>query len=212
MVAVTRSARSLLAGDHRAVRAQSSLEGLTELVTRDRPPLAAEASLDGRLAVMFTDIEDYTVMTERLGDTAAQSVIHEHHAAVRKRVAEHGGFEVRSMGDGFMLTFPTAAQAVTCAVSLQREFARRRSQPGVEPLRIRAGVHMGPVIEDDGDFYGRTVIVAARITNVASGDEVLVSSAVRAELEGVFQFGAASRVHLKGLSEMYEVCAVEWTD
>jgi class 3 adenylate cyclase len=212
MIAIARSARSLLGGDHRPTPAHNSLDALTASVTRDRPALASEPSLDGRLAVMFTDIEDYTAMTERLGDTAAQSVIQDHHAVVRKRVAEHGGFEVRSMGDGFMLTFPTPAQAVACAVSVQRELSERRSDPHAEPLKVRAGVHVGPVIEDDGDFYGRTVIIAARIANIATGEEVLVSSAVRKDLEGAFRFGPASAVHLKGLSGVYEICSVEWTD
>src|SRR5206468_1190921 len=81
------------------------------------------AAPDGTVTILFTDIEGYTAMTERLGDLRAQEVLRAHNAIIREQVTAHGGFEVKSQGDGFMVAFSSARRAILCAIAMQRESA-----------------------------------------------------------------------------------------
>ena len=76
------------------------------------------------------------------------------------------------MGDGFMASFGSATKAVECAIALQRAFSERESD---EPLSVRVGINAGEPIEEDGDLFGATVILASRIAAKAEGGEVLVA-------------------------------------
>ena len=151
---------------------------------------------------MFTDIEGFTAMTERLGDQKAQDILHIHNAIIREQVAAHQGFEVKSQGDGFMLAFSSARRALECAIAIQQALtAHNAGSPG-EPLRVRIGLHTGETIKEGEDFFGKSVIVAARIAAQAHGDQIVVSSLLKALVEnsGGFKFGEAREVELKGLT------------
>ena len=76
------------------------------------------------------------------------------------------------MGDGFMASFGSVTKAVECAIALQRAFAERESD---EPLNVRVGINAGEPIEEDGDLFGATVILASRIAAKAEGAEILVA-------------------------------------
>ena len=78
---------------------------------------------------MFSDIEDSTVLTERLGDQAWQELLRKHNALIREQLRAHDGYEVKTMGDGFMVAFQSAKKGLDCAIAIQRAFAdaqRRR--------------------------------------------------------------------------------------
>src|SRR5207237_9258355 len=92
---------------------------------------------DGTVTVLFSDIECFTDMTERLGDIKAQELLREHNAIVRAQVAECGGYEVKSQGDSFMLAFAGARRGLRCAVELQRAFAHWTIEHPVRPIRVR---------------------------------------------------------------------------
>lgn len=111
---------------------------------------------------------------------------------------------MKSQADGFMLAFPSAAYALRASLVM-----RDRMATGFEGLaiRIRAGLHSGEAIRHDDDFYGKTVVIAARISALALGGEILASSLVY-ELSrslGTFTFGASRTVKLKGLVGDYEL-------
>ena len=123
------------------------------------PPHAAP---DGTVTIMFSDIEDSTVLTERLGDQAWQELLRKHNALIREQLQAHGGYEVKTMGDGFMVAFQSAKKGLDCAIAIQRAFAEHNAADG-EHVKVRIGLHAGEAIKDGDDFYGKNVIMASRV-------------------------------------------------
>jgi len=197
----------------------TSIDFMIEAVASERPDIAAHAAPDGKLTILFSDIEDSTLTTERLGDERWLEVLRGHNAIFRRLVAEHGGTEVKNQGDGFMLVFPDSARALRCAAAIQLELAVTELAEG-ERLRVRMGLHAGEVISEEGDFFGRSVILAARIAAAAAGGEILVSDelrerAVRGGAEAgdggaEVEFDAGSEIELKGLAGTHRVHRAEW--
>jgi class 3 adenylate cyclase len=139
-------------------------------------------------------------------------VIRAHNAIVREELAAHGGYEVELQGDGFLLAFSSSRDALRCAIAIQRAFAAHSERNPERTIRVRVGLHRGEVLKDADRFFGRTVILAARIAGQAEGGEILVSSHLKelTESTGDLGFGAAREVKLKGISETQRVHAVEW--
>jgi len=155
-----------------------------------------------RLAVAFTDLEGFTNFTSNEGDAAASHLLAEHHRGVGPIVRSRGGRVVKRLGDGLLLTFPTPEAAVLCCLDLVAV------QP--EPLRLRAGVHVGEVVLTRDDVVGHVVNVAARVTESASGGEVVATDAVEqsvGDLAGL-TFGKPRRRRFKGVDEAVRVCQV----
>ena len=146
-------------------------------------------------------------MTQRLGDLAMQEVLQVHNALIRRELASHGGFEVKSMGDGFMLAFSSARQALQCVMAIQTAFDGYNQDHQQEPVRVRMGLHTGEAIKDEGDFFGRNVILASRIADQAKGGQILVSALLKelVESSGDLAFGEEREVELKGLSGSHRV-------
>ncbi len=192
----------------------TSIDAVAMAIEDERPDLSSAAAPDGTVTIMFSDIEDSTAMTERLGDIRWMEVLREHNRIVREEVAAHDGFEVKSQGDGFMVAFASASRAVECAVAVQRAFAAAAEETPEEAVRVRIGLHTGEAIRERDDFFGRNVILAARIAAQARGGEVLVSSLLKelTEAEAAVRFGEPRELSLKGLSGTYRVHAVEWEE
>jgi class 3 adenylate cyclase len=160
-------------------------------------------------AVIFTDLVGHTEMMGRLGDERGRAVLREHDRVTREVLAEHGGTEVKAMGDGFMASFGSVAKAVECAMGLQRAFADREG----EELRVRVGINAGEPIEEDGDLFGSTVILASRIAARAEGGEILVANAVRELCSGKgFLFADRGEFVAKGFEEPVRIYEVRWRD
>jgi class 3 adenylate cyclase len=155
---------------------------------------------------MFTDIEGFTETTERLGDAEAHRLLMTHDMIVRSRLDAHSGRELKTLGDGFLVVFPSIVQAVGCAAAIQADLTDHNERHRHD-LKVRIGLHAGNVIHRGGDVHGRNVILAARIARFARGGEVLVSSVVRAvaESSGRFRFDDGRRAHLPGLNEQQPV-------
>ena len=179
-------------------------------VGRSRPDLSRAVSADGTVTVLFTDIEGSTQLTEALGDARWIPVLRAHNAVVRDQVAAHSGIEVKSQGDGFMLAFASAEDALRCAIEIQRALVEAPLDG--HRLRVRIGLHTGEPIREEDDFYGKSVILAARIAAEARGGEILVSRLVRelTERSARFTFTDPTDVELKGLSGMHPLSAVRW--
>jgi class 3 adenylate cyclase len=165
---------------------------------------------DSRLAtVLFTDLVGHTEMMSRLGDERGRAVLREHERMTREVLKAHGGTEVKTMGDGFMASFGSVTKAVECAVALQRAFAEREG----EPLSVRVGLNAGEPIEEDGDLFGATVILASRIAAKAEGGEILVADTVRGLCSGKgFLFADRGEFVAKGFEEPVRVYEVRWRD
>src|SRR5262249_3497263 len=113
--------------------------------------------------------------------------------------------------DGFMIVFASARAALACAVGIQRAATEGASSSGGERVRVRIGVHVGEAIREAGDFFGRTVVVAARIGAAAGGGEILVSEATRdATRDHGFAFDHGHDCALKGISAVQRVFALRW--
>jgi class 3 adenylate cyclase len=181
--------------------------------TPDRRPAAKLAT------VLFTDIVGHTEMMHRLGDDQGRDVLREHERITREVLREHGGAEVKTMGDGFMVSFSSVTSAVDSAIALQRAFADFRfpasSADGLplleDGLGVRAGLNAGEPIEEDGDLFGATVILASRIANEAGPGEILVPHTVRGLLSGKnFRFTDRGEFVPKGFDEAVRLYEVRW--
>jgi serine/threonine protein kinase/class 3 adenylate cyclase len=191
----------------------TSIDSVARVVEAEKPDLRTHAAPDGTVTLMFSDIEDSTVLTEHLGDQAWQELLRKHNALIREQIRAHDGYEVKTMGDGFMVAFQSAKKGLDCAVGIQRAFNRHNATHG-EHVKVRIGLHAGEAIKDGDDFYGKNVILASRVAGKAVGGEILVSSLLRQLVEssvGAAMFGEAREVELKGLSGAHVVYAVAST-
>ncbi len=193
---------------------RSSLDAVIAAVEQRRPDFSGSTAADGTVTIVFSDMEGFTAMTQRLGDHAAHQVIKAHNHIVRRAVRKHGGQEVELQGDGFLLAFPDPAQALLCAGSIQRqcaEYSRRHPQ---EPIRVRIGLHCGTPIKEGDRFFGITVILAARIASIAAGGEILVSDVLHQAVaaDRRFVFVEQREAELKGLSGRHRMHCLDWAD
>jgi adenylate cyclase len=193
--------------------AATSIDLVAAAATKEPPDLAALNRGGGTITIVFSDIEDSTRRALEVGDERWMTLLEFHNSLIRRCVTRHGGTEIKAQGDGFMLSFPSARNAVQCMIDVQRGLTTHARSRPTEGLRIRVGAHTGEAIHDEsGDLFGRHVIVAARIANCAHGGEILVSSLLREIVEprGDLRFGASRTVALKGIDEAHTVHRVEW--
>jgi class 3 adenylate cyclase/pimeloyl-ACP methyl ester carboxylesterase len=171
---------------------------------------AAVQSAGSLRTVLFTDIVGHTEMMQRLGDTKGRDVLREHERITRETLKQHGGAEVKTMGDGFMASFGSVTSALDCAIALQRAFAAHTgSMP--EPLHVRVGLNAGEPIEEDGDLFGATVILASRIAAKAGAGEILIPEPVRHLLAGKsFVFSDRGEFAMKGFDDAVRLYEVRW--
>jgi predicted ATPase len=194
-----------------AVDVTTSIDTVISAVESERPDISSFASADGTVTILFSDIENSTLMTERLGDERWLEVLRAHNAVFRDRLRSHGGYEVKNQGDGFMLVFPDPTRALECAVAIQAALAEQELADS-ERVRVRIGMHVGEAIREEGDFFGRSVILAARIAAQARGGEVLVSAPLKelAEDGCDVSFENGRELELKGLAGTHEVFSARW--
>ena len=159
----------------------------------------------GTVTIAFTDIVDSTAIGVGLGDRAWFALLGRHDRITRGLLPDFEGTEIKHQGDGFMLAFPSARQAVGFGAALQRELARRRALDASFPVHVRMGVHTGEVLRVDGDLFGRHVNIAARVAGAAAADEVLVSQLVfeLVSAMGDLDFGPPRDALLKGFADPF---------
>lgn len=184
----------------------TSVDVILTMVQGDGPPLSAMAN-DGSITIVFTDIEGSVALMESLGEQRWLELLDWHNGVVRQQIAVFGGNVVKTQGDGFMLAFPAIGAAAACTISIQRSLSS--SWEGV-PVSVRMGMHFGNAAAEGGDFFGRTVVVAARIANAAAGGEILVSQAVQEGLGGAFPLEGARSLSLKGLAGNHFAFPLNW--
>ncbi len=191
---------------------QSSIEDLQQWAATEQQEIVNMADVEGRVTLFFSDIEDSTPLNERLGDETWVRVLAAHDALVRSRVERYRGQVVKTSGDGFMVAFRDAEAACRAAVGVQKDL-RRTLDPMlriVAPVKVRIGVHTGAVISRDGDYFGRNVAMAARVGALATGGEVLATSAVLDALDddAAVELVEMGEVELKGLPGTHVVYRV----
>jgi class 3 adenylate cyclase/YHS domain-containing protein len=132
---------------------------------------------------LFADLAGFAALTEAHGDQAAAELARDFCNIVRGILAIHRGEEVKTIGDAVMVVVPDAADAIRLGLDIVNELRTRPKSPVVH-----VGMHTGPAVRQDGDWFGSTVNIAARVAAAAGGDEVLLTNATRqaaGQIDGV---------------------------
>ncbi|WP_205865521.1 adenylate/guanylate cyclase domain-containing protein [Mycolicibacterium porcinum] len=190
---------------------RNSIEDLAGWAQVERPDLA-RLTADGRVVIVFSDIEGSTEYNAAMGDRAWVKLLEKHNKLVQARVDKHGGHVVKTQGDGFMIAFADPENAVRFATDVQGALAA--SPQRWQAIRVRIGVHMGTSVRRGDDLFGLDVAMAARVAGQADGGEILVSEPVGEAVRHLddIVLGAAREVELKGLPgthRLYPVLSVE---
>ena len=144
--------------------------------------LLGEIPIDGGFrSIMFTDLQDSTLMTTMFGDKRALHLLHIHNALIRNALREYRGNEVKHTGDGIMASFGSVEDAVQCAIVIQEAFAEHNRRDPEANLHVRIGLSAGEPVEEDGDLFGSAVQLAARICAHTEPDHISVAQIVRDE-------------------------------
>jgi adenylate cyclase len=159
---------------------------------------------------MFTDIVGYTSLTQR-NEAAAMELLGEQRTVVRPLLARHGGKEVKTIGDAFLIEFESALEAVRCAFDVQQYLHELNlGRPADRKINLRIGVHLGDVIHSQNDVYGDAVNIASRIEPFALPGGVCISEQVYDQIKNKsdFQLLSVGRKELKNVGEPVELFKV----
>jgi class 3 adenylate cyclase len=167
--------------------AENDIDALAKAAKVDAP-FSKWAGPDPQLrALVFTDIVGSTQLNEEIKDEGMNRVRRAHFVQSRKLINKFGGCEVKTTGDGFLVTFSSTDKALDYAVALCKK-------PGAPELRVRAGIHIGSVLPDEKDVFGRTVNFAARIVDAIKDPEIWLSDEAMSDL---YHLGASRFKHLR---------------
>ena len=156
----------------------------------------------GLRTILFTDLEGHTEMMQRLGAARGRLILRVHERLTRMALADYGGSEIKTLGDGFLASFPSAQKALECAVALQKALGGE----AMGGVKVRMGINAGEPIAEDDDLFGASIITASRIAGQAKGDEVLVANVVRELVAGKgFTFSDRGQTELRGIEEPVRV-------
>ena len=163
------------------------------------------------VSVLMTDVVGSTAIADRVGPEAAEGLRVEHFGLLRGALERTGGREVKNLGDGLMVVFSSASQALSCAAQMQQavEARNRRCE---EQLGVRIGLSLGEATVQDGDYFGEPVVESARLCAQAQGGQVVVNALVR-QLAGSRDgrgFRSLGGLELKGISEPVQAFELEW--
>jgi class 3 adenylate cyclase len=141
-----------------------------------RADLSMERSVGERRigVIMFTDIVDYTLLPQ----AKALRLLEEHRRLLRPAFANHGGREVKTIGDAFLVEFASAVSAVRCAIEIQRLISEQNTNEMAERIQVRIGINVGEVVHSENDVYGYAVNVASRIVSLAEPGGICISKQV----------------------------------
>jgi len=162
-------------------------------------------------SVFFADICGSTRLYETLGDHRAQQVIGECIAFMLQVIEQHGGVLVKTIGDEIMVRFDDPNEAVRAACEIQEENESPRLYAG-QQIALRAGLHHGPAILDDGDVFGDAVNIAARMAGIAKATQVITTGDTVALLEPELadMVRELDRTMVKGKSVETRICEILW--
>jgi len=178
-----------------------------------RPPSTPHVSVAAAIVtLLFTDLVGSAALLSELGDDEAERVRRIHFGMLRDVASAHSGREVKNLGDGLMVAFPSAVEAVGCAIAIQQAVHRHNARRADDRLRVRVGLNVGEPIRDEGDYFGTPVVVAKRLCDAADGGQILASELVRGLVgsRGGFGFRPRGPVALKGIPQPFAVCEIEW--
>jgi class 3 adenylate cyclase len=162
------------------------------------------------VSILITDLVGSTDVASRIGPVAADELRQDHFARLRAAIEVCNGEEVKTTGDGLMVVFRAAVNAVGCAVSMQQGM-ERRNRAADEPLAIRIGVALGDTTFEEGDYFGMAVVEAVRLCSEARGGQILTTELVRivGGRDG-HDFRPVGALRLRGIPEPVAAFEVAW--
>jgi len=193
---------------------ETSIDAVARAVEQAPPPVQSLEGDSGTITIVFSDIESSTQRATTMGDSAWMKVLSAHNDIIKRRVDEWQGTVVKNQGDGFMLTFGGARRALRAMIGVQQDLQRFADDDPDKGVRVRVGVHTGEVIAEEGDIFGKHVMLAARVGGIAEGGQILVSSLVKeiAGARGDLAFGEPAIVALKGIEGDHTVYPLLWEE
>lgn len=165
------------------------------------------------LTVLFADVAGSTRLYERLGDTEALHAIERCLKRIDRVVASYKGRVVKTIGDEIMAVFESVEDGMQAACDMQTRISDLPPVSGVK-LAIRIGFHHGPAIEENNDVFGDTVNVAARMTGLAKGGQIITTGEAIAALPPLLRQSSREidAIAIKGKSDAIRVCEVLWQE
>lgn len=164
-----------------------------------------------KLAVLFADISGSTALYESRGDEIARRLIAQCIAVMLREVQTHRGTLIKTIGDEIMCTFASAEDAFLAACAMQNAVEKGRFEGDV-PMHIRVGFHCGDVIREEGDVFGDTVNVAARVAAITRAGQIMTTQAVVDALTPASREKTRQilRAEFKGKQEQFDISLVVW--
>ena len=164
------------------------------------------------VAILFTDIVGSTELSQRLSPEAADEVRRGHFSILRQAIAQKGGTEVKNLGDGLMAVFGSASAALGCAVGMQQGVEQDNRKSRHPAVGLRIGLSGGEVVPEDDDYWGDSVVEAARLCALCEGGQILASDVVRltAGRRSPHQCRSVGALNLKGLPDPVGTVEVLW--
>jgi TolB-like protein/class 3 adenylate cyclase/Flp pilus assembly protein TadD len=162
-------------------------------------------------AIMFTDIAGFS---RQMGSDEARMLrlLEVHNQLIQQAVNEHHGSVIKTVGDAFLVDFPSVVHAVQCAQQIQAQFrAHNAGKESAEQIHVRIGIHLGDIVQKDGDVFGDGVNIAARLQELAAPDTVCISHKVYEEVAKKLDLGmvvSLGRPKLKNIAERLTVYAL----
>jgi class 3 adenylate cyclase len=150
-------------------------------------------------------------MTSTLGDARALHLLHVNNALTRNALRAYRGREIKHTGDGIMASFTAVADAIACAVEIQRAVAGHNRHHPEEAIFVRIGLAAGEPIEEHGDFFGHAVQLAARLCALAQPSQILVSQLIfELAQDSDVALEEMGPVQLKGFEVETHVYSIPW--
>ena len=160
--------------------------------------------------VVFTDLVGSTEMSSRLGPDQTEALRVIHFGLLRSAMEAHGGTEVKNLGDGLMVIFPSLGSALDGAVAMQQAIDRHNSS-GKEPLGVRVGISSGDATEEAGDYFGEPVVEAARLCAKCEAGQIITTDLVSLlARKSDHTFAPIGELELKGLPDPVDAVTVAW--
>ena len=159
-------------------------------------------------AIMFTDIVGFS---RQMGTDEARTMrlLALHNQVLQQAVTAHKGTVIKTVGDAFLVDFPSVVNAVQCAQQVQAHFRTHNAEKeSAEQIHVRIGIHLGDVIQQDGDVFGDGVNIAARLQALAEPDTICISQKVYEEVEKKIALGTVlslGRPKLKNIAQRFGV-------
>jgi len=162
-------------------------------------------------AIMFTDMVGFS---RQMGADEARTlrVLEVHNHIIQQAVAEYAGHVIKTIGDGFLVDFPSVVNAVQCAQRIQAQFRTHNTEKEpAQQIHVRIGIHLGDIVQKDGDVFGDGVNIASRLQEMADPDTICLSDMVYRDVAKKLALGAVvslGRPKLKNIAERFQVYAL----